>query len=108
MADAAAFGAPPEILAQLRAAADDDDAVEIHHDNADAFVLFDALGSQWRTCAAGSDGAMMRTGLDYGVVESAARMLEIAAGADLFWRLRVLEAAAISEWADKMKHEARR
>ncbi|MEQ1890100.1 MAG: DUF1799 domain-containing protein [Alphaproteobacteria bacterium] len=97
------FGAPPEIVAQYREGKSHDE-VEVHHDNVQAFVLFDGLGSQWRTQTISGKGGtvMMRTGLDYGAVEMAARVMDIDLDAENFARLRILESAALEAWGEEM------
>jgi len=62
--------APPDQLAMFGiTSADLDDVVEVLPDNWDAFVLFDAMSTQWRTGFSG------RTGLDYCALPSVMNLL---------------------------------
>lgn len=79
-------------------------ALVVHPDNGTAVRLFLALLTQWRTAALSTmaSARILRTGLDYAVVETTARL----AGLDLrlpddFARLRIMEAEAIAAWADE-------
>lgn len=67
-------------------------------DNADAFSLFLAVQTQWRTGFAG------RTGLDYSGVQVVMRMhgVPAASRAETFVMLQACERAALDEWA--LKH----
>lgn len=99
------FGADADMIAALTAQAEQDDGantVEIHSDNGPAFSLFCALGSQWRFCAAGD--SLRHTGIDYGAVEMAGRLMRIDLDTEVFARLRVLESAALEAWADERRN----
>jgi hypothetical protein len=63
----------------------------VFEDNWDAVLLFDALGTQWRT----SEG--IATGLDYSVIPTVCQLVGIprAARAEVFEDVRVMEAEAL-------------
>lgn len=63
----------------------------------DAWRLFMAMATQWKT--AGMAG--VRTGLDYGVLESVAASLKIdyPLAPEVFGDLRFMEAEALSIWS---------
>lgn len=73
-----------------------EDDVEIWPDNWPAFLLFNALGTQWRT---GPGGA---TGLDYSVVREVAILIGIKKRQipELFPDLQVMEAEALAVMAE--------
>lgn len=107
-ADLAFFGAPEEMTAGFEARAAET-IFGIFHENADAFTLFDALGSQWRTVGLGGmAGGVMRTGLDYTSIPAIALMMGIETGADIFKRLRLLEAGAMEAWGEAMERQMKR
>lgn len=102
------FGAEPEMVAAMAAGAEHDDgdgAIEIHSDNGPAFSLFCALASQWRLCA--TENGPLRTGIEYGAVEMAARVMRIDLDTENFARLRVLEAAALDAWSGQRADDRR-
>jgi hypothetical protein len=79
----------------------EDVVLEIFPENAGAVRLFLKLATQWRTEALSTLGSatIIRTGLDYGVVEPTARMSGLAMDEGLLGQLQVLEAAALSAWS---------
>jgi hypothetical protein len=82
----------PDQLAQFGLyAADLDDTVEVYPDVWPAFMLLDAMGTQWRTGMGGP------TGLDYSALPHVMRLLEIPKNLrnSLFQDLRVMEAEAL-------------
>jgi hypothetical protein len=72
-------------------AADFDDVVEVLPDNWPAFVVMEAMGTQWRTGMAGA------TGLDYAVVPAVMSLVNIPKKTrnQVFHDLRVMEAEAL-------------
>jgi hypothetical protein len=76
---------------------DVDEEVEVWPDNWPVFRLFNALGTQWRTGAAGA------TGLDYSVVREVATLIGIKKRQipELFPDLQVMEAEALAVMAEK-------
>jgi hypothetical protein len=72
-------------------AADFDDVVEVLPDNWPAFVVMEAMGTQWRTGVAGA------TGLDYAVVPAVMSLVDIPKKRkkQVFHDLRVMEAEAL-------------
>jgi hypothetical protein len=72
-------------------AADFDDVVEVLPDNWPAFVVMEAMGTQWRTGMAGA------TGLDYAVVPAVMSLVKIPKKTrnQVFRDLRVMEAEAL-------------
>lgn len=68
-------------------------------DMVDAWRLFMGMSTQWRT--AGMAG--IRIGLDYNVLESVARSMEIATPVDtaLFADIRLMEAEALNAWSKR-------
>ena len=88
----------PDELALFGLTLDDiDDNVEIWPDNWTVFRLFNALGTQWRTGAAGA------TGLDYSVIREVAALIGIKKRQipELFPDLQVMEAEALAVMAEK-------
>ena len=84
--------APPNQLAQFGiSAADLDETVEVLPDNWPAFVVMEALGTQWRVGMAG------RTGLDYSAVPAIMALVGIPkkTRSQVFQDVRVMEAAAL-------------
>lgn len=69
--------------------------IELSEDEGQSFALFAALDTQWQRHAMTG----MRLGLDYGQIEPAARMLKIEMTPARFMDLRVMEAAALNEFA---------
>lgn len=74
----------------------EEDDVEVWPDNWPVFRLFNALGTQWRTGAAGA------TGLDYSVVREVAILIGIKKRQipELFPDLQVMEAEALAVMAE--------
>lgn len=70
-------------------------------ENWPAVETFCALSTQWRY--AGSAGA--RVGLDYAAIAPVAAMLGHEAGRDLFDRLRMMEGAALEEFARRRNRQ---
>ncbi|MGY2258114.1 DUF1799 domain-containing protein [Pseudomonas sp. SDO55104_S430] len=70
--------------------------VEVWPDNWPTFRLFNALGTQWRTGAAGA------TGLDYSVIREVATLIGIKKRQipELFPDLQVMEAEALAVMAE--------
>lgn len=97
-ADLAALGAP----AAVRAAAEDGGPggggtdYGVWPENWDAVEVFEASQTQWRF--AGMAG--VPTGLDMAGVRATCAFLDKAPSRDLLERLRVMEAEALSVWAD--------
>jgi hypothetical protein len=77
-------------------AADFDDVVEVLPDNWPAFVVMEAMGTQWRT---GMGGA---TGLDYAVVPAVMSLVGIPKKTtnQVFQDLRIMEAEALAVMAE--------
>lgn len=69
--------------------------IELSDDEGQSFALFVALDTQWQRHAMTG----LRLGLDYGQIEPAARMLGIAMTPVRFMDLRLMEAAALNEFA---------
>ncbi len=69
--------------------------IELCDDEGQSFALFAALDTQWLRHAMTG----LRLGLDYGQIEPTARMLSIEMSAQRFLDLRVMEAAALAEFA---------
>lgn len=79
--DAAALGVKLSTL---------EDTVDIWVDNFDAFLLFEAMSTQWRVGMAGC------VGLDYSVWQGVARTLGIKRSKDIFDDLRIMEQEAMT------------
>ena len=91
-ADAAAFGLPvPEEPAA------EDRAMPVLPENWEALEVFSACATQWRR--GGMEGQM--SGLDYGAVESARRMMGVEDMRDCFERVRWIERGALAQVADE-------
>lgn len=105
--DLVAFGGTPEQVAALRAAlapqAEVKEAFVVEAENATAVRLLIALQTQWRTKALStwSSAQLVRTGLDYGVVEITARCSGLDLSVDDFTRLRIAEAECLDAWAEE-------
>jgi hypothetical protein len=104
------FGAPAALVEKYRGTAACPDDVEVHSDNVAAFILFNALGSQWRIAVLPGMGVSMvqKTGLDYGAAESVARIMNITLDKDNFGRLRILENAALAAWGEDFARSVRK
>ena len=77
-------------------------AFEILPENWDALMVFLALSTQWRT--AGMSG--VRVGLEYASIPAVLEMTGFSGqAADIFEKLRIMEAAAIPVFIDKAKKE---
>lgn len=106
--DLAEFGAPAEVIEATRAEYGPQVAADflVHPDNATAVRVLLASATQWRVASLStmSSAAIVQTGLDYGVVETVARLegLELELPSD-FRRLRILEAGALKAWATERK-----
>ena len=73
----------------------------VHPENVAAVRLALVCSTQWRTASLSTMGraAIVRTGLDYGVVPLTAQLAGLAeVTADTFHRLRVMEAEAMTAW----------
>lgn len=106
--DARAFGYSEAAIAQLAAeadAADDDDGLAIHPENVTAVRWLLALQTQWRVIAltTSTQAEVRRTGLDYSVLDTTARLAGLEPEADDFTRLRILEAEALGAWAEERR-----
>lgn len=77
----------------------DSQLVEFSQDEADSFALFCALDTQWQRHAMTGH----RLGLDYSQIEPVGRMLGIEVCARRFMDLRILENAALVEFARRAK-----
>jgi hypothetical protein len=73
---------------------------EVWPDNWLAVEVFSAMGTQWRTGAAGA------TGLDYGPLPFVMRVCDVTASrrADTFEAVRVMEAAALGKMGEMRDH----
>lgn len=85
------MGAPPELIAERRAAAERPQGLPVMAENRPAVRLFMAVGTQWRFAGFGRP-----TGLDYAAVEATARGHDMAWNNDLIWRIRVMEREALA------------
>jgi hypothetical protein len=95
------MGAPPEVIAQARRAADQRSDFSVLPCNLDAVNVFWAMSTQWRI-AAGMAGAVL-VGLDYTAIPTTLRMLRIPRPRwpAVFDALRVMELAALKTQRDK-------
>lgn len=93
----AAMGAPPEMWETMRAAS----SVAIWPENLDAFNVFGAMGSQWRT---GMGGA---TGLDYAALPAVMDFCQVKKKhrPEVFESVRVMESAALETMAELRKKD---
>lgn len=73
---------------------------------ADAAVvtLFFALDTQWRRHAMSGQ----RIGLDYAAIRPTAELYQIETTPDMMADIRMMEAAALAQFADSEKHRSRR
>lgn len=92
------MGAPPELINRAGAAFLTEEGFGVLPDNWDALTLFLAGDSQWRY--AGS----VPVALDYAGVEAAARLADIPVRPDLFRQLKMIEAAAVAEMLQRLRH----
>ena len=105
--DLRAFGFPP---AEIQKAADDlmaqrraPDAFAVHPHNVFAVRLFLAMQTQWSTVTLSTLSAarIIRLGLKYEVLETAARLAALGEiSADDFIRIRNMEIDALEAWAE--------
>lgn len=75
---------------------DDESEIEIWECNADAFNVFEAMGSQWRAGMAGA------TGLDYAVLPVVMDMVGVDKDSrtEVFSSVRIMENAALEQMAE--------
>lgn len=92
-------GAPQEVIDAVKAVPEKH--YELHHDNIDAWLLFWRVQTQW--LRAGMSAVV--TGLDYGGVESAARMAGIEITPDDFEGLQIIEAEAMKIFAERARRD---
>lgn len=81
----------------------------VHPDNADALRLFMAMASQWRNAAltTATQSVVVRTGLDYGVLNTVAELEGLAPiTRGTFHRLRLIEAEAMAAWREDRERAA--
>lgn len=89
----AAFGAPKALLARLAGEEEDPNVIRLWPENVASLQLMMALQTQWRVVA--GMGALLITGLDYGVVRETARMAMIPWTDERFADLRACEDALL-------------
>jgi hypothetical protein len=88
---------PPDQLARFGISSLDlDDTVEVLPDNWSAFVVMEAMGTQWRTGMGGPSG------LDYAVVPAVMALVNVPkkARTQVFNDLRTMEAEALAVMAE--------
>lgn len=88
---------PPDQLALFGVSSGDlDDTVEVFPDIWPSFLLFNVLGTQWRTGVAGP------TGLDYGVIRDVGAIIGMTKKqiSKAFPDLQVMEAEALAVMAE--------
>lgn len=92
-------------VAFLTRAAPSDEFV-VFGPNAAAVRLFQALRTQWRTASLSTMGRaeVVKTGLDYGVVQATAELRRLPLEGDTFDRLQVMEAEALTAWAEERRN----
>jgi len=104
----AAFGFSEAAVARMQAEARRalaDEGLAIHPDNIAAVRWFLAMQTQWRTVTLSTmeRAEIRRTGLDYAVAEATARLKGLEPSADAFARLQLLEAEALTAWAEEAR-----
>lgn len=67
-------------------------------------TLFFALDTQWRRHAMSG----VRIGIDYAAIRPTAELYQIELSSELMADIRMMEAAALAQFADSEKHRARR
>lgn len=103
MADLQRSGMSPEqatlIAADIRAAhVEAADTCPVRPDCWDIVMAWRSIATQWRvTALGGMGGGVVWLGLDYAGVAAGLAGMEIPATPDLWWGLRVMEAAAKEE-----------
>ncbi|MFD3263329.1 DUF1799 domain-containing protein [Phenylobacterium ferrooxidans] len=92
-------------MADFAKAAAPQDDFPILPANGSAVRLFQALQTQWRTTAISTmaKAVIVRTGLDYAVIEPTARLSGLALESDDFIRVRVMETAALNAFHDEAR-----
>lgn len=100
------MGAPPEVVAQIRAEARaerPDAGLPIMAENGPSVRLFLALATQWNQepLSTMTRAILVRTGLKYEAVEPTARMMGLTMGEHDFARLRLMEAEALAAWREE-------
>lgn len=96
-------GMPPELAARVTAdirgaAAQEADACPIRPDCWEIVMAWRTVATQWRVAALGGmGGGVVWLGLDYAGVAAGLAGMGIPATPDLWWGLRVMEAAAKEE-----------
>lgn len=81
----------------------------VHPDNRAALRLFMAMASQWRNAAltTQTQSIVVRTGLDYGVLNTVADLEGLAPiERGVFHRLRLIEAEALAAWREDRERVA--
>lgn len=103
--DLEAWGASPQVIAANRAALMpkvETEDFRVFPENVTAVRCFQAMATQWKMLSVNTmDRAEIRqVGLDYGVLESTARLAGLSMSPDDFDRVRVMEAEALTAWAE--------
>ena len=73
--------------------------IELSEEEGQSFALFAALDTQWHRHAMTG----LRLGIDYAQIEPTARMLSIDMSSQRFLDIRVMEAAALAEFARRAR-----
>jgi len=94
--DLEAWGAPPEVLAQIEQA----QAFEVWPENVLPIQIFMRLQTQWRHGFSGP------TGLDYTGVRAGLAMMGVEATAGLFEDLQTMERATLALWSEVRGNES--
>lgn len=105
---------PPEEVEKARVEAvklwgETDEALDVHPDNVAAVRLFLAMSTQWRqdSLSTMQKAMLIRTGLDYGVLEPTARMAGLGeVTTDTFTRLRVMETGALEAFRELRERQS--
>lgn len=107
LGDLEAMGASPAQIEQARAGlaprAEPAGACEVYPENVTAIRLLVALQTQWRFTAVStwSSSRIVKTGLDYGVLDITARSRGLDVTPEDFARLQVAEVECLAAWHEE-------
>ncbi len=80
------------------------DVVEIGEEDGNVVALFMSLDTQWRV----HPMTGTRLGIDYGAIRATADLFGLTVDAGVMADLRVMEIAALNEYAEQARRSARR
>lgn len=81
---------------------EEDSIIEVWECNADAFYVFEAMATQWRSVVVGMGSAVMATGFDYAAMPVVMDMvgIERKRRPEVFSSVRIMETEALATMAE--------